>query len=146
MAEASSIPPQDVQETVPESGYDQTLFAEDVLFTDVDASADTVVSTSPQPRRKLILLIVLGLFAGGIFLGSLYLQVRRQSGEQTIVIQEIDNEATPQGIPGLERQLSLLSNDIATADPLESPLAFPPVDFRLSLQDATAIQIQQQVR
>lgn len=125
--------------------YDQTLFAEDVLFTDLESrTSDEPVQ--PQSRKKLILLVVLGFFACAIFAGSLYLQMRRNQVTPGFVIEETGGPQQAQGIPALERQLSLLRNDIETADPLESPLAFPPLDFRLNLQDATTIIIDQQTR
>jgi len=125
--------------------YDQTLFAEDVLFTDLD-SRQSEELVEPQSRKKLMLLVGLGFFAFAIFAGSMYLQMRRNQITPGLIIEEVDLQQQSQGIPALERQLSLLRNDIETADPLESPLAFPPLDFRLNLQDATTIIIDQQTR
>lgn len=134
------------EDSSPESStYDQTLFAEDVLFTDLHARAEDPV-TPTGSKRKVVLLIALGFFASAIFAGSIYLQLRREQAENRLLVEESAAQQQPQGIPALERQLSLLRNDIETADPLESPLAFPPLDFRLNLQDATSLLIEQQTR
>jgi len=139
------------EEAVPADGvidtalYDQTLFAEDVLFTGL-ASRDSSEVSHSQSGKKLLLLGVLGCFALAILAGSLYLQMRRNQVVPGLIIEETGEQQQSQGIPALERQLSLLQNDIETADPLESPLAFPPLDFRLNLQDATSIIIDQQTR
>jgi hypothetical protein len=123
--------------------YDQTLFAEDVLFTDMDSRSEEPIVVQSSSRKKMFLLVLLGFFAFAIFAGSLYLQMRRNQAQELLIEQETRQVQQAQGIPALERQLSLLRNDIETADPLESPLAFPPLDFRLNLQDATAILLQQ---
>lgn len=142
----NTVPEGEIPEA-PEIGvYNQTLFAEDVLFTDMESRVNESIPQQSQSRKKLVLLIVLGFFACAIFAGSLYLQLRRNQVQEQLFEQESMQTQQTQGVPALERQLSLLRNDIETADPLESPLAFPPLDFRLNLQDATAILLQQQAR
>jgi len=117
---------------------DQTWFMADSALIDKQEMEDqpTPAKTS---QKKLYLLAIFGLLAAFV-LGGLMLVVLfrpKQTGNNATPT-AIEEAAAPMG--PLERQLEILKNDIETADPLDSALSFPPVDFKLGLQDATVLQ------
>jgi hypothetical protein len=127
------------QDSQPAENYllDQTLFAEEGALIDKQGPAPESTSTNAS-QKKLYLLAGLGLLAAAV-LGILVLVIlfRTPSPVQEMPQAEVTTETTPIG--PVERQLLLLQKDISAADPNDTVLAFPPVNFKLDLQDATRL-------
>lgn len=121
----------------PDQQLDQTWFVEESSLIDKqEMSTEVPENTS---KKKLYLLAGLGLLAAfAIALMVVVMLLRSSNSDSPEIILEQTNETSTIG--ALERQLLILKNDIDTADPLDSVLAFPPVNFKLGLDDATMLQ------
>jgi hypothetical protein len=116
---------------------DQTWFMEESSF--IDKQEPQILEPAKTSKKKLYLLAGLGLAAAFVIGLLIIVLILRSSNTNTPqIILEETQETTPLG--ALERQLLILKNDIDTADPLDSVLAFPPVNFKLGLEDATLLQ------
>ena len=116
---------------------DQTQFIEDSVFIDRQLPGDIPVTASKN-NNKLFILGGLSVMAF-LLISSLLLMMLfkpKDIAPEDISV-EVASETQPVG--PIERQLMILERDIENADPLESALSFPPVDFELSLQDATLL-------
>lgn len=128
---------------------DQTHFAEDVVIEDIQATssaAETEGAKAPAPwwkTSKGIAGIVIGLLLVMIISLTLVMNLNGQMTPAPDITSESEQGSDAQ-VSELQRQLLLLEQDIEAADPLESELAFPPVDYSLTLEDAlTAERLQE---
>lgn len=119
---------------------DQTWFAEESAM--VEKNNPQEEEPGKKNNTRLYLLAGAGLLSAFLF-GSLLLVLilRPNKAENPLSPSAETQESAVYG--PLERQLLILQNDIEEADPLKSALAFPPVNFKLSLQDATYLQQNQ---
>lgn len=122
-----------------EGQLDQTLFAEEAVTVDRFDPEEPTVMPEKNNKARLYLLALVGLLAAFVFGGIFLVMLFRRPTALTSQTEESTPETTTQVDP-LERQLLILKNDIEQADPLSSALAFPPVNFKLDLQDATVLQ------
>ncbi len=121
---------------VTEPELNQTQFVEESIFIEKQEASEL---PEPVNKNKLYVLGALGILAALMILslGLMILLRPKKIAPEDITVQ-IDSEAREIG--PLERQLMILERDIENADPLESALSFPPVNFELKLQDATQLQ------
>jgi len=128
---------------------DQTFFAEDVVIEDVhalDATGQPDGVSPPWWRSRKGLFAIAG---GAMFVLAIMVALLLSLNQQ---IQVVPEEKTPQqsaseeAVSELQKQLLLLSEDIAAADPLQTELAFPPVDFSLELEDALSAERLQELQ
>lgn len=120
---------------------DQTKFAEDLVIWDEpyqEPSNEPVVTTNAPKKSKL--LPILGLIVGVLFLvtGFSLMQTRQNNQQQVVETPAPQNVVNNQS--ELDKQLQQLEQDIDAADPIQAELAFPPVDFKLELQDGTLVK------
>jgi hypothetical protein len=129
-----------------EAAGDQTHFAEELPFaTAVPRTVGSVVAGSapaavvPPPRSRLKLLLI----GGGVVLAMLLMvtaltlkrgQLQRAQLAPTLAPSVAGAAANPE----LEKRLQQLESDVANADPVLTPLAFPPINYAYTLEDATA--------
>lgn len=113
----------------------QTQFIEDSAFIE---KTDPNVEVTPQKSKKWYVLIGLGVVVFLMIVSSLLMTFLKP---KTVNPEDLTVQVTtePKEIGPLERQLMILERDIGNADPLESALSFPPVNFELSLKDATTL-------
>lgn len=135
----------DAQEPV----IDQTHFTEDVVIEDVRVAQptdETVKSTQPwwKTRTGLIALAI-GLLVVMMVTLPLFMSLNGQIDTPIDSVSESETELEEQ-VSELQRQLLLLEQDIESADPLESELAFPPVDYTLTLEDALTVERLQELQ
>lgn len=136
---------QEPQETgEPETGpFDQTRFAEESVILPTADLSQKPVATAPKKRSPLVFLI------GGLVVFSLLAMVfvlmlsRGRNGVGGPLIPTPSPEASPEMQSELQRRFQELAKDIDAADPGKGALAFPPIDFSLDLQDATALRQRQ---
>lgn len=125
----------------------QTQFAEDVVMTQplhpvVTPGAGEVPLPVRSPlKSKGALIAVLGVTAFGVMVVGMMLRPTQPGNVDIGVIPQSQIQGTSEPSV-LERELILLEKDIEAADPLQAKLAFPPINFELSLEEATLLQQQ----
>lgn len=128
---------------------DQTHFAEDVVIEDVHATIASEKSEKPtQPwwkSRNGVIGIAIGVLSVLMIFSVLLMSLHSQIDSPIDMIPESERKSQEQ-VGELQRQLLLLEQDIEAADPLESELAFPPVDYSIGLEDALTVERLQELQ
>ncbi len=121
---------------------DQTFFGEEsVVLPSTSVSAEATTAVKPAPPRWIKVLS--GLIALLLILAVVGLMlINRSTDKQAQVLATPTPSPSPLVVSELERRFALLQADIELADPGQTELSFPPVDFTLDLQDATVLQEQ----
>lgn len=121
--------------------YDQTAFAAAAALEEKQDYAEEDDSLSPPQDRRwwIVVLAMLIIVVSSAVIWLLFNSRSADSHLDEVVRQDnFETELSP-----IERELLLLERDIARADPLQSSLSFPPVNFDLNLEDATLLQQNQ---
>lgn len=121
----------------------QTHFAEDVVLRgDTDLAPPGTLAPPPQKKTRIIVLAAVGavlLILLLSLLAALALRPRRvQAPRPTPSLSPQQQSELTQW----QRRFQALDKQITTADPSDSKIAFPPIDFKLNLEDATTRQQQ----
>lgn len=135
------------------STFDQTRFTEESVMDGGSRSSRPVEAASrvaevPKKKRdpRIILMAVLGVLALVVLpLMSIFTRQVVQTRNGATASPTPNVEATGNQSE-LEKRLILLEQDVATADPIQLDLAYPPVNFELDLLDATSKERLEQER
>lgn len=125
----------------------QTQFAEDVVMTQPlhpvvhSEAGETVLPVRSPLKSKGALIALLSVAALGVMGVGLMLRPNQPQNADIGVIPQSQIQGTSEPSV-LQRELILLEKDIEAADPLQAKLAFPPINFELSLEEATLLQQQ----
>lgn len=123
--------------------FNQTFFSEVAAWEDFQNESQPVEKKqSFLMKFKWPLAIMGAVFFFASTLVIFYFSAN-QANESLAQLVVTDNQQAEANLSPVERQLILLEQEIAEADPLQSTLAFPPVNFELELQDATLLDQQQ---
>lgn len=121
--------------------YDQTAFSQAVAMEHrqpVEEVENENNLEAPHQRKWLVLAsVVVVLIISVLGLGLVLSLSRNQKVSEVTPQQQVETE---EEITPIDRELLLFERNIAEADPLQSSLAFPPVNFELQLEDATVRQ------
>lgn len=115
----------------------QTQFAEESAINDPGLAGPHSASVRTQRLFMIGAAVVVGLM---LIVTLVVLQMREENKTATVTPTPTPVLLDDSPKTELEKRLYFLQQDVAQADPIQSELAFPPVSFKLELEDASVIQ------